>query len=103
MWLAARTVTFKRLLFLSQPEFGYLIWKAHRLIELTQAQFAAVRSPKQAGQIPAVALTAYAGEYDQRQGLAVGFQLQISKPVEPEELVKAIANLIVRGSPTYSG
>jgi len=58
------------------------------------------RSPEQGGQIPAVALTAYAGEYDQRQALAAGFQLHISKPVEPEELVKAIANLMATGSPT---
>ena len=58
------------------------------------------RSPEQGGQIPAVALTAYAGEYDQRQALAAGFQLHISKPVEPEELAHAIANLIARGSPT---
>jgi PAS domain S-box-containing protein len=60
------------------------------------------RSPEQGGQIPAVALTAYAAEYDQQQALAAGFQLHISKPVEPEALVKAIANLIARGSQTSS-
>lgn len=52
------------------------------------------RSPEQGGQIPAIALTAYAGEYDQRQALAAGFQRHISKPVEPEALVKAIALLV---------
>ena len=44
----------------------------------------------------AIALTAYAAEYDQKQALQAGFQLHISKPVEPEELIKAIARLVGR-------
>jgi CheY-like chemotaxis protein len=52
------------------------------------------RSPELGGQIPAIALTAYAGEFDQQQALAVGFQQHLAKPVEPEELVKAIVKLI---------
>ncbi|MEG4067322.1 PAS domain S-box protein [Microcoleus sp. Pol11C2] len=51
-------------------------------------------SPEQGGTIPAIALTAYAGEINQQQALAAGFQIHISKPVEPEELVKAIARLL---------
>jgi PAS domain S-box-containing protein len=51
------------------------------------------RSPKQGGQIPAIALTAYAGQCDQQQALAAGFQQHVAKPVEPEELVKAIVKL----------
>ncbi|MEH2128937.1 protein kinase domain-containing protein [Nostoc sp.] len=47
--------------------------------------------PEQGGTIPAIALTAYAGEIDYQQAIAVGFQQHISKPVDPEELVKAIA------------
>jgi CheY-like chemotaxis protein len=43
--------------------------------------------------VPAIALTAYAGELNQQQAIAAGFQLHISKPVEPKELVNAIANL----------
>ncbi|NEQ20240.1 MAG: response regulator [Microcoleus sp. SIO2G3] len=54
------------------------------------------RSPEQGGEIPAVALTAYAGELNQQQALAAGFQLHISKPVEPAELAKAIATLVGR-------
>jgi PAS domain S-box-containing protein len=50
--------------------------------------------PERGGLIPAIALTAYAGESNQKQALAAGFQLHISKPVEPEELVRAIAQLI---------
>ncbi|MEH2269173.1 MAG: PAS domain S-box protein [Nostoc sp.] len=52
------------------------------------------RSPQQGGSIPAIALTAYAGEMNQQQALAAGFQMHISKPVDPDALVKAIADLI---------
>ncbi|MEG4146783.1 PAS domain S-box protein [Microcoleus sp. Pol12B5] len=51
-------------------------------------------SPQQGGTIPAIALTAYAGEINQQQALAAGFQIHISKPVEPDELVQAIARLL---------
>jgi PAS domain S-box-containing protein len=49
--------------------------------------------PEQGGQIPAIALTAYAGEIDQQQALAAGFQRHIAKPVEPENLIRAIVTL----------
>jgi CheY-like chemotaxis protein len=44
--------------------------------------------------IPAIALTAYAGESDQKQALQAGFQRHIAKPIEPSELVKTIALLV---------
>lgn len=50
--------------------------------------------PELGGQVPAIALTAYAGEYNQQQILAAGFQVHIAKPVEPEALVMAVANLL---------
>nr|WP_017297035.1 PAS domain S-box protein [Nodosilinea nodulosa] len=46
------------------------------------------------GQVPAIALTAYARESDQNQALAAGFQRHISKPVQPAALIQAIAELI---------
>ncbi|RCJ15922.1 hypothetical protein A6S26_06400 [Nostoc sp. ATCC 43529] len=49
---------------------------------------------EQGGQIKAIALTAYAGEFNQKQALAAGFQRHLSKPVDPEELIEAIASLI---------
>ncbi len=49
----------------------------------------------QGTQVLAIALTAYAGEINQQQALAAGFQRHISKPVEPEHLVKVIADLTV--------
>ncbi|HEY9710840.1 MAG TPA: ATP-binding protein, partial [Oculatellaceae cyanobacterium] len=45
------------------------------------------------GEIPAIALTAYAGEMNQQQALAAGFQHHIAKPVEPETLIQAITSL----------
>jgi CheY-like chemotaxis protein len=45
------------------------------------------------GKIRAIALTAYAGEMNQQQAIAVGFQQHISKPVEPETLIQAITSL----------
>lgn len=55
-----------------------------------------VRLQKWGGDCPAIALTAYAREEDSRQALEAGFQLHLSKPVEPEELVGAI-DALVRG------
>jgi CheY-like chemotaxis protein len=52
------------------------------------------RSPQHGGQVPAIALTAYAGEINQQQALAAGFQMHIPKPVDPDVLVKAIATLM---------
>jgi CheY-like chemotaxis protein len=49
---------------------------------------------EQGGEIPAIALTAYAGELDQQRALAAGFQRHIPKPVEPTELVAVIATLV---------
>lgn len=42
-------------------------------------------------EIPAIALTAYAGEASRQEALAAGFQQHIAKPVNFEELVRAIA------------
>ncbi|MEH2091267.1 PAS domain S-box protein [Nostoc sp.] len=50
--------------------------------------------PEQGGKIRAIALTAYAGEMNAQQVLRAGFNKHIAKPVEPSELVDAIANLI---------
>lgn len=51
-------------------------------------------SPYQGGQIPAIALTAFAGEINHQQALLAGFQRHLSKPVEPDNLIEAIAILL---------
>lgn len=51
-------------------------------------------SKDQGGQIPAIALSAYAGDVNRQQALSAGFQKHISKPVDPEKLVLAIIELL---------
>ncbi|MBW4601769.1 MAG: response regulator [Calothrix sp. FI2-JRJ7] len=50
--------------------------------------------PEQGGTIPAIALTAYAGEIDQQLALLAGFQQHISKPIDPEVLIRAILTIV---------
>ncbi|MBD1871266.1 PAS domain-containing protein [Cyanobacteria bacterium FACHB-471] len=45
------------------------------------------------GQILAIALTAYASEAEQQRAIQAGFQRHIAKPVDPEELVRAILSI----------
>jgi len=49
--------------------------------------------PEQGGQVKAIALTAYAGDFNQQQALAAGFQRHLAKPIEPETLILAISAL----------
>jgi PAS domain S-box-containing protein len=46
---------------------------------------------------PAIALTGYASRKDRERALAAGYQLHMAKPVEPAEMIGAIARLIGRG------
>lgn len=45
--------------------------------------------------LPAIALTAFARGEDRRKALQAGFQLHLKKPVDPGELISAIASLLV--------
>ncbi|MBD2212414.1 PAS domain S-box protein [Nostoc linckia FACHB-104] len=45
--------------------------------------------------IPAIALTAYAGEANKLKILAAGFQAHLAKPIEPQNLLDAIAALMI--------
>lgn len=45
------------------------------------------------GDIPAIALTAYARVEDRLKVLGTGFQMHISKPIEPSELVAVVASV----------
>ncbi|XGV98540.1 MAG: PAS domain S-box protein [Leptolyngbya sp. BL-A-14] len=46
------------------------------------------------GQIPAIALTAYAREEDYQRAIANGYQQQITKPLDPQQLVHALITLL---------
>ncbi len=48
------------------------------------------------GQIPAAALSAYAGAEDRRKALLAGFQHHIPKPVDPDLLLDVIAKMVRR-------
>ncbi|HEY3191038.1 MAG TPA: response regulator [Solirubrobacteraceae bacterium] len=54
------------------------------------------------GNVPALALTAYASQRDRTRALLEGFQVYLAKPFEPEELIALVADLAgvtPRGTP----
>jgi len=61
-----------------------------------------VRALVQDRQIPAIALTAYARAEERTRAIAVGFQMHLSKPVEPIELATVVASLAGRKLPHHS-
>src|SRR4029078_6393939 len=44
--------------------------------------------------LPSITLTAYARADDRQRALLAGFQMHVSKPVEPRELIAGIASLL---------
>jgi CheY-like chemotaxis protein len=69
-------------------DIGLPIESGYDLIERIRAL------PTDISRIPAVALTAFATEKDRQRALASGFQLHLSKPVEPRALIEAIDQLV---------
>jgi PAS domain S-box-containing protein len=51
---------------------------------------------QQEGRLPAIAVTAYASPSDRDQAIAAGFDSHVAKPVEPDDLARAVAN-VARG------
>ncbi len=49
---------------------------------------------EQGGNVPAIALTAYASEGDQERAIAAGFQAHLAKPVEPKQLIETVMALM---------
>jgi PAS domain S-box-containing protein len=47
---------------------------------------------------PAIALTAYAHAQDRSRALSAGYQVHLSKPIDPDTLVATIARLVGRGA-----
>jgi CheY-like chemotaxis protein len=56
------------------------------------------RSAELGGDVPAAALTAYAKIDDRVKILAAGFQMYLSKPADPSELIAVVASLAKRRS-----
>lgn len=75
---------------IGMPEMdGYMLMQQVRRLEQGRTV------PAGASLLPkAIALTAYAGEFDRQQALQAGFQRHLSKPIEPEGLIQAIVALI---------
>lgn len=67
-------------------EDGYCLIRQVRLL-----------SPEAGGQIPAIALTGYAGKQEQQLAIDAGFQTHLAKPVEPALLAQTVANLARNG------
>ncbi|HEY9907893.1 MAG TPA: ATP-binding protein, partial [Thermosynechococcaceae cyanobacterium] len=66
------------------PEMdGYMLLRQIRSLPLEQG-----------GQVPAIALTAYARELDQQQAIAAGFQRHLAKPIDPETVIAIVTELI---------
>jgi CheY-like chemotaxis protein len=53
--------------------------------------------PEKGGDVPAIAITACAWKEERLHATASGFQYHLSKPIEPGELVCAIATLMKGG------
>ncbi len=68
-------------------EDGYALIRQVRMLE-----------HKSGGNIPAIAVTGYTRDSDRNQALTAGFQLHLSKPIQPIELVAAIAKLCRRNA-----
>jgi CheY-like chemotaxis protein len=62
--------------------------------------FELIRSVRQSGKsadlLPAIALTGFARSEDRHRALLAGFQMHMSKPIDPQELTAAIAMLVGR-------
>jgi CheY-like chemotaxis protein len=54
------------------------------------------RAPESGGRVPAVALTAFARVQDRVRILAAGFQMHVTKPVDPSELAAVVASISQR-------
>ncbi|MBD1835632.1 PAS domain S-box protein [Cyanobacteria bacterium FACHB-472] len=53
-----------------------------------------IRALPEGKEIPAIALTAYAGEVDRQQATAAGFQRHVAKPIDPEVVVAMVVELV---------
>jgi signal transduction histidine kinase/ActR/RegA family two-component response regulator len=56
------------------------------------------REAEHGGLLPAIALTGYARADDRARALAAGFQAHVAKPLEPAELIAAIADVTGRST-----
>jgi len=53
-------------------------------------------SVEEGGATPAIALTAFARSEDRTRAMLAGYQVHVSKPIEPQELIATVASLAGR-------
>ena len=53
-------------------------------------------SPELGGKTPAIALSAFARSEDRTRAMLAGYQVHVSKPIEPRELIATVASLTGR-------
>ncbi|MDQ4120609.1 MAG: ATP-binding protein [Acidobacteriota bacterium] len=53
-------------------------------------------SPEKGGNVPAIALTAYAKNEDRLKALSCGFQRHIKKPIEPLDLIQQVSEMLAQ-------
>jgi hypothetical protein len=68
-------------------EDGYTVLKKARAMETARGE---------TDQIPAIALTAFGRSEDRLRALQEGFQMHVTKPVEPAELAVVIVSVTTR-------
>ncbi|KAM3097565.1 ATP-binding protein [Phormidesmis sp. 146-12] len=69
---------------IGMPEMdGYMLMRQIRSLPVQQGK-----------NVPAIALTAYAGEADERRAYAVGFQKHLPKPIDPVASIALISELL---------
>ncbi|PZV02896.1 MAG: hybrid sensor histidine kinase/response regulator [Leptolyngbya sp.] len=59
--------------------------------------------PEYGSQVPAIAVTAFAREEDRHRALANGFHQHMTKPIEPEKLLRAVVELARAGHTVAGG
>ncbi len=57
-------------------------------------------SKDQGGQVPAIALTAYARDEDRARAISAGFNAHLAKPVDPKDLINRITQLAAQAAGT---
>ena len=57
------------------------------------------RSAESGGRVPAIAVTAYARPDDETRSLSSGFQVHLTKPVDPVDLFSAVERLTAERAP----
>ena len=75
-------------------DIGMPVFDGYEFIRQVRA-----RPPEQGGTVPAMALTAFARSEDRMRAMMAGYNLHLSKPIEPNELLIAVASLAGRTLP----